>query len=319
MIGNIPFWVIPVAIMKSFVGAAAWSARGAPEALAEFQTFSEEFFPFLMRQPNDMPLHDFCDMGIKAVDIVLNGLSLKSDLMFQFGWLLKNTLSRQGNHDEAERLARSYRDWMHRWFVGAQGSLARVAAQRLAALGVQPTREAIAAAHTFGNAVYGVYNRPLRAVCVQLDVVCRAPHAETAFIETLLHEQIHAAIHHHMGDDPQRRELTWLEELAAVLTSQHAMLRAAERLDSGALLHAVVVRLKTQRARSQYGDLAEAIRRETSDSMVAWRAWQAIFALPPDKKRNYATEAVITPILHRAGWNVRLPYSYGNKFVTCFR
>jgi hypothetical protein len=39
MIGNIPFWVTPVAIMKSFVGAAAWSARGAPEALVEFQTF----------------------------------------------------------------------------------------------------------------------------------------------------------------------------------------------------------------------------------------------------------------------------------------
>lgn len=87
-------------------------------------------------------------------------------------------------------------------------------------------RPGLAAAHAFGNTVYGQYAPHLRAICLQLDVICGHLDAEVNFIETLLHEQVRAVIHQHMGDEPGRRELTWLNELAVVLTSQSAIRKA---------------------------------------------------------------------------------------------
>ena len=57
-----------------------------------------------------------------------------------------------------------------------------------------------------GNDIGGLYMPWLRAVCVQMDVVCATTHPEVKFLETLLHEELHAVTFLQLGDDPARVE-----------------------------------------------------------------------------------------------------------------
>jgi hypothetical protein len=316
--GEIPFWLTPVSIMKCFVAAADWRARGTQHDIHEFRIFSNELFPFLINQPNDMGLEAFTSVAIAEVDAIQRRHNLRSELIFDFGWTLKHRLNRTSNHDEAWRNTQRYRDWFESWVDTPLGQVARGAAARIAEWGVRPLQPGLAAVNSFGNAVCGQYNHSLRAVCVQLDVVCRTMESQLNFIETLLHEQVHAVIHQHMGDDPQRRELVWLNELAAVLTSQHAIFSAALATGDHELIGQVAAGLKTLRGEQRYGPLASAVLRDTHNALVAWRAWQAIFDLPLEQRRDYARQHVIRPILNQLGWQVTFPYRYDGYLVTVF-
>ncbi len=315
--GDVEFRLSAVTVMQCFVGAANWSARGSDAEIAEFKQFGAAFFPHLLAQPHDGDLDDVCDAAIAEVDAVIARLDLRSDLLWRFGWRLKNTLVSHRNRDEARRLALGYRDWLEGWAGGPAGELARRALAQAAAWGVAPMLPCLGAARAFGDAVYGQYSPRLRAICLQLDVICGHMDAEVQFIETLLHEQMHAAIHHHMGDEQGRRKLTWLDELAAVLTSQSALRNAARELGDAERRRVVAI-LGRLRQEQEYGDLADAVLRAARHPLVPWHAWQAIFALPPEERHDYAVTEVIRPILCQAGWDVRFPFAYGDRYVTTF-
>jgi len=156
-------------------------------------------------------------------------------------------------------------------------------------------------------------------VCVQLDVIAHSTQPELQFLETLLHEQVHAAIDAAVGTDERRHELVWLNELAAVLTSQLALRSAAADLLPPFLAARVGTHLDEMRAEQQYGDLAAAVLADSGDALIAWKAWQRIGALPAPERNQYARDRIITPILRDLGWKVRFPYAFGNKLVTVLR
>lgn len=305
-------------MMKCFVGAANWRVRGTPDELREFQIFTGELFPFLIQLPNDMGLEAFTSAAIDEINAIQRRHELRSDLIFSFSWRLKNTLNSTANHDAVWRYTQRYRDWFESWIETPLGEVARSAATQTAQWGVEPLDTGLAAVGAFGNAVYGKYVYPLRAVCIQLDVICGTTDSQLNFIETLLHEQIHAAIHARMGDDPERPELVWLNELAAVLTSQHAIFCAALATGNYDLIGRVASGLKTLCDEQQYGRLASSVKRATHDALLPWRAWQTVFDLPPEVRSHYARNRVITPILHDLGWQVTFPYHYGDYSVTVF-
>ncbi len=316
-LGSAEILCSPVTIMKSFVGAASWYVRGSPEELDEYRRFRADFFPYLMAQPDDQDLYDFCDAAIAEVDAVKQRHGLESDLLFHFGWKLKNTLVSYRNRDAVLDFADEYGEWLASWVDGPWGELACQAVAQAEAWGLTPFRPTLCAVRSFGDAIYGKYVSFLQAVCLQLDVIRNRGDAELCFIETMLHEQVHAVIHRQMGDDPERRELRWFEELTAVLTSQSAIRNAARR-HSDALRRDVVQVLARLRRQQRYGDLANAVLRDARHPLIPWMAWQAIFALPPDERRDYAVGEVIEPILQRLGWPVCFPYHYGDLVVTCF-
>src|SRR4030095_9630815 len=96
-------------------------------------------------------------------------------------------------------------------------------------------------------------------------------------LETLIHEEIHAVTFAQLGDDPARVELEWLHELGAVLTSRHAILRAAHGIADRDALRMIQDHFELTQYELFYGKFAECVLRETGDTLVAWRAWQRIF------------------------------------------
>ncbi len=317
-IGPIAFWVSPTTIMKSAIALANWQARGSQEMLQEYRQFRNDFFPFLLSQPHDQPLDEFCMVAVEAIKQTIHRYNVSDPTVLAFASTLTETLESPENHTAAIDYTRQYTDWMQQFQASPAGDIARRAAKQLVSWGVQPLYEAVAGAGSLGNQVYGQYAPAMRAICVQMKVVCQDTHADICFIETLLHEQIHAAIFHQMGDDAERRELGWLHELAALLTSQAAIRTAVQELPDPHQVTRVVRILNDLRTRQDFGDLADAVLKDTSHPLVAWLAWKQVFQLSPDQQRNYATCEIITPILHRYGWNVHFPYHYGDYFVSCF-
>lgn len=316
-IGSISLWVSPVSIMKCFVGIG-WAATGSEAELREYSIFCDEFLPFLISQDNEMPIDDFCKISIRKIDEIMENRNLESNLVTQFSQKLKNILKDQKNRENARLYAFRHTIWLTAWMNSPFGKIGNRAAQKVEKWGVQPLHEALGAAASFGNAIFGKFVPSLQAVCVQLDVIYQNECSELQFIETLLHEEIHAVIHTRMDEDETRYELAWLNELAAVLTSQFAIESAARELQDMKIIEQVERCLNYMRRRQQYGTLADAVLRDTENPLIAWRAWERIFDLPQEKKRNYARNSVITPILHELGWNVEFPYTYGNKYVTVY-
>ncbi|KYK36082.1 MAG: hypothetical protein AYK19_09695 [Theionarchaea archaeon DG-70-1] len=316
-IGSISLWVSPVSIMKCFVGIG-WVATGSEAEIREYSIFCDEFLPFLISQDNELPIDDFCKISIRKIDEIMENRHLESNLVTRFSQRLKNTLKNQKNRENACLYAFRYTIWLTAWMNSPFGKIGNQAAQQIEKWGVQPLYEALGAAASFGNAVFGKFVPSLQAVCVQLDVIYQNECSELQFIETLLHEEIHAVIHARMGEDETRYELAWLNELAAVLTSQFAIESAARELQDGKISEQVERCLNRMRSRQQYGTLADAVLRGTENHLIVWRAWERIFDLPQEKKRNYARNSVITPILHEVGWNVEFPYMYDNKYVTVY-
>lgn len=316
-IGSIPLWVSPVSIMKCFVGIG-WVARGSEAELREYRIFCDEFLPFLINQDNEMPIDDFCKISIEKIDEIIERHSFKLNLVKNFSQKLKNTLKSQKNRKNATFHARTYVAWLTTWMNSPFSQIADQAVQKIEEWGVQPLHGALGAAASFGNAVFGKYVPSLQAVCIQFDVISQNECSELQVIETLLHEEVHAVIHSRMGEDESRCELVWLNELAAVLTSQYAIKSAIEELQDTDTAEEVKKCLEYMGNRQEYGKLANAVLRDTGNPLVAWKAWEHIFELPPNQKRNYARNSIITPILHEVGWHVEFPYTYDNMYVSVF-
>jgi hypothetical protein len=126
-----------------------------------------------------------------------------------------------------------------------------------------------------------------------------------------------------MGDAGDRLELTWLNELCAVLTSQYALQVAGEQVLAPFAYNRLGQAIRLIRSKQEYGDLADAVLKETGDPLLGLKAWKRIFELKDPKKRNYAKNDIITPILRNLGWQVTFPfyYYYGakyKKYVTVF-
>jgi hypothetical protein len=317
-LGPLHLTVTPVAAMKCFVGMQTWVARGTPEALDEYRRFGEHFFPYLMARPDEEPIDAFCTAASAEIRRLERRYGFSLGTSVQFMYLLRNTLEHRENQEHMLWYALTYADWLERFAESPYARLGAHAAQVCVERGLEPFRPAFGAAASFGRRLVGKYVPALCAVAVQLDSVCASQYPELNCLETLLHEQVHAAIHAARGDDERRRELRWLEELAAVLSSQAALLEAAAAMGDPALLHEVEQFVAWSRTTYDYGDLALACLRDTNDPWLPWRAWQAIFALPPAVQRDYATCKVITPLLNQLGWMIRFPYHYGKRYVSCF-
>lgn len=317
-LGPLSITVTPVAAMKCFVGLQQWVARGSPADLAEYHLFRTSFFPYLLGRPDDEPIDWFCACAASEIRRLGRRYGLARQPVVQFMQLLYNTLESRSNQEAALWYGLTYEDWLQHVGESPYAQLGTRAAQICVARGIAPFRLALGAAASFGPGLAGSYVPPLRAIAIQLDAICATPHPTLNFLETLLHEQVHAAIHAALGDDAERRELAWLNELAAVLSSQAALLEAAAELGAPGLRREAEELVAWSRAHYAYGDLALACLRETGDPWLPWQAWQQIFSLPLAEQRNYATCGVITPLLQRLGWRLRFPYHYGDRYVTCF-
>lgn len=317
-IGPLSVTVTPVAAMKCFVGLQQWVARGSPDALREYRIFKDSFFPYLMARPDDEPVDWFCACAVGEIRRLERRYGLSLQTVVQFMYRLRNTLEYKENQETALWYALTYADWLERFAASPYARLGELATRRYIDRGIQPFLPAFGAAASFGPGLAGKYTYTLRAIAVQLDAICASEHPELNFLETLFHEQVHAAIHAAMGDDEERRELTWLNELAAVLSSQTALLEAAAELGDPAILHETETYVAWSCATYAYGDLAAACLRDAGDPWLPWKAWKQIFALPPARRLDYAMCGVITPILRGLGWQISFPYEYGDRYVTCF-
>jgi len=315
-IGNIGFHVSPVSIMQCWVGTG-WRATGSAKQIEEFDTFSREFFPFLIEQDCGMRIHAFCADAVVKMDEIIDRRELQTEFVLRFVQRLKGRL-RTGNQERVAQLSVEYSERLQHWLDSAVGRCAGEAAAQIEEWGLQLPDRGLAAIGAFGSAVFGQYVHGLKAVCVQLDVIALSASPAAQFLETLFHEGIHAAIDRAMGADDTRSELTWLNELCAVLTSQEALRVAAAKFLRAAEKDNLNTALRHIRSTQKYGELAEAVARDTGNPLVALEAWKRVFALPATERHDYARERVIQPILHEAGWNVEFPYRYGNKSVTVF-
>lgn len=312
-IGNIKFSISPVSIMKCWVGIG-WYARSSEKAIEEYRIFTDNFFNFLFAQNNEMEIYKFSRDSINTIDEIAKHHGLETDFIKQFIQKLKGRLNY--NIQECINLSEKYSRLVASWINSSFGKCGSLSVKNLEDWGIVSPYTGLGAIGTFGNAIYGKYVPSLKAVCVQLDVIANCKIPELQFLETFLHEHIHAIIHQKMGDDNGRSELTWLDELCAVLTSQYALIKAGEQLLSN--IDDMKRSLDFIRNNQEYGELAEAVMHDTNNPLIAWRAWEQIFNLPEIQKKHYAKDRVITPILQQLGWNINFPYHYGKKYVTVF-
>jgi hypothetical protein len=315
-ISGINFSISPVSILQCWIGIG-WNARGTEKDIKEFRVFSEYFFPFLLSQDTETKIQDFCTASNNKIDEILRDQELRTEFISRFAARLKGRLNNSNQHRSIQ-FAQEYAESLRSWLFSPMCNLGQTAAQLLWDWGLPPPYKGLGAVGSFGNAVFGKYVPDLKAVCVQLDVIAQSNSPKIQFLETLFHEEIHAAIHCMMGDDDDRPELTWLNELCAVLTSQYALKVAAKQiLDKGAF-DDLVKSLDIIRAKQKYGELAQTVEQETGDPLIALKAWKRIFELTDSEKLKYASDSVITPILHDLGWLVKFPYEYKDKYVTVF-
>jgi len=259
-IGDIAFYVSPVSIMQCWVGIG-WQARGSAAEIREFRTFTRQFFPFLIEEECEQPIGQFCTNAVDKMDQIIAKEQLKTDLLTRFARRIRGRLN-SDNQRRATHYSEKYGQKVQQWLDSPIGRCSPRAVSLLAEWDLEPPYRGLAAIGAFGNAVFGQYVSNLRAVCVQLDVIAQSDNPELEFFETLLHEQIHAAIHKKMGDDDERPELTWLNELCAVLTSQFALKVAAKENLDQATFKRYMKSLELIRAKQKYGELAVAVRKE---------------------------------------------------------
>ena len=315
-IGSIHFSISPVSIMQCWIGIG-WYASGSAQEIKEFQLFRDAFFPFLFSQDADMNITEFCNASQQRIDEILREQALQTDFILRFAKRLKDRMI-PDNQKQVIQLAEKYGALLCNWLSSPFGACGERAAQLLCDWGLAPPYRGLGAVGSFGDAIFGKYVPDLKAVCVQLDVVAQSDHPEIKFLETLLHEEVHAAIHCAMGDDGDPLQLTWLNELCAVLTSQHALRIAGQEVLDRHDVQRLEKALCSNRKKQEYGQLADVVVQKTGDPLIALKAWKKVFELPGQEKRNYAKNGVITPILRDLGWQVNFPFKYENKYVTVF-
>lgn len=314
-IDQISVHVSPASLLKCAIGLQLWYSRDAALQRPELAVFFEQFSRYVMQQPNDLPLPDL-SAAVAAQLVKLRGHGpLPATERFSHG--VRKILRSPEHRAAAERCAGDFADWLGRF---GQSPYHQLAARALAVLGQAGITLAGAGGFRDAYAVLAPADRPstgqyvpwLGAIAVELDSILASAHPELEFVETLLHEQIHAVIHSHMDDQGEHyRQLPWFNELSAIALSQYALARASASM-RGQLGHdEVPAALRESRANQPWGALAAAVLREVGDPLMLWRAWQAIFARGSYVRRNYAHRDVLPAILEQAGWPARFPYRYG--------
>lgn len=314
-IGALPFIISPAGVAKCFVALSAWQLHGHLRDREQFNAFCSALMPRVIAYGDGQRLVLFCSRVNGEMGRILVRHNMTLPPVRAFHRMLRRLLQSEAYQQRVIAQAEEYERWLAAFLASPYGPLAARAVAYLAAWDVLPARPTYGAVGSFGAQVAGKYVPWLDACAVQMDVACAGPHPELRFIETLLHEQVHAVVAYRMGRDDCRRELEWLHELGAILTSQHALGRAAAELGSSALRAEVRAYLALSRRTTAYGDLAEAVLRETQTPEVGWAIWSRIIALRRITKQDYACRRVLAPLLIASGWEVRLPYRYAGGIV----
>lgn len=314
-IGTLPFAISPTIVAKCFLALSAWQTQGQLPEQEEFQAFCSALMPRIMARDDDQDLARFCQRALDDIDTVQRRHALTLPPVREFRRHMRRLLQSDTYRRQIVRQADAYERWLSRLLASPYAMLAARAAAYYAEWEVLPVQPTYGAVDSFGSLVEGKYVPWLAASAVQMDVACQAPHPELRFLETLLHEQVHAVVAHRMGPDDSRRELEWLHELGAILTSQHALARAAADMGDAGLRAEVRQYLGASRDTTCYGDLATAVLRAARAPEVGWTIWTKIIALRRIPRQDYACRRVLEPLLRASGWDVALPYTYAGGAV----
>lgn len=314
-IGTIPFTISPTVVVKCFVALSAWQAQGNLHSREEFNAFCGVLMPRIIARRDEEDLTRFCQRVVSEMHVLQRRYDMTLPAVRAFRQQMGRHLRSAAYREQVIAQAERYERWVSVLLASPYGALAMRAVAYLAAWDVLPVRPTYGAVESFGSLVAGKYVPWLDACAVQMDVACQEPHPERNFLETLLHEQIHAVVAYRLGRDDRRRELEWLHELGAILTSQHALARAAADLGDAALRAKIRAYLPLSRRTTKYGDLADAVLHNTRAPEVGWTIWTKIIALRRVPKQDYACRHVLTPLLHASGWRTDLPYPYAGGTV----
>lgn len=322
-IGPLTICVAPAAIMKCAIGLNAWQFRRAYRGQPAVEAFCAHVCEYIMRRPDEIGL-ELLQADVSAqIARLQRAYTPRPPGVDEFSRLVRTILRSDAQRSAIVRSAERFTAWFEQFCASPYLRLAQRALERLALAGITLTRDgrfrnAYAALTPPRQLSTGQYVPWLAAVAVQMDTICDGPAPAIEFIETLLHEQIHAIIHERMRDNGEHyHRLPWFNELSAIALSQYAVAAAAADLRPALGFHELRGALRTSRAQQRWGDLAGVVMLETGDPLVFWRAWQAIFARGSHTRRNYAHRAVLPPILQAAGWAVSFPYHYGDQSVDC--
>lgn len=315
-IDQLSIHVSPASLLKCAIGLQLWYTRDVALQRPELAAFFEQVSRYVMQQPDDLPLPDLsAAVGAQLGKLRASHGSLP--IADQFSQGVREILRSPQHRAAAERCAEEFAEWLGRF---GQSRYHQLAARALGVLrqtgitlaGAGGFRDAYAVLAPANRASTGQYVPWLSAIAVELDAIRASARPELEFVETLLHEQIHAVIHSHMADAGEHYgRLPWFNELSAIGLSQYALARAAASMRGQLDPDEVPAALRESRANQPWGGLAAAALREVGDPLVLWRAWQAIFARGSYARRNYAHREVLPAVLAQAGWPVRFPYRFG--------
>lgn len=317
-IGTIPFVISPAVVVKCFVALSAWQAHGQLRDREEFDAFCSGLMPLVVAYRDDQDVAQVCRRVLRDINLTLHRYDMTLPAVQAFRQRMRQLLRSEIYQQRMRAQAAAYERWLTQLLSSPYALLAARAGAHLAAWNVLPVQPTYGAVESFGALVAGKYVPWLAACAVQMDVACQAPHPELRFLETLLHEQVHAVVAAQMGRDDRRRELEWLHELGAILTSQHALARAAADLGAPSLRDEVRSYLAMSRRTTRYGDLADAVLRETGAPEVGWTIWAKIIGLRRVPKQDYACRHVLEPLVQASGWSVTLPYTYPGGRVDAY-
>lgn len=320
-IDQIKIYSSPATLMKCAIGLQAWSAQLPGSGQAELSAFCEQLCRYVMQRPDEIGLAELSADVVVQLGKLRRSLNSQQRAIERFSQALRDTLRSPDFRATAERSAAACEAWLAEFSRSPYHELAARALHHMQRAGIvlaepRPFRDALIALTPPDRPSTGQYVPWLAAVALQIDAITGSPYPEVEFIETLLHEQVHAIIHQRMGDHGEHyRQLPWFNELTAIALSQYALVRAARDLGGGAPLSVMPTALRASRARQAWGDLASHAMRDMGDPLVLWRAWRAIFAHGSQGRRTYAQRERLQSTLGAAGWQVTFPYCYGEQSV----
>ncbi len=322
-IGTLTVRISPAATMKCLVGLNAWHTYSEFREREDVAGFCARLCQYVMARPDDASLPELAALVSEQIARLQRGRDLREPAIDALGQKVRALLRDQQRRAHATRYAEQAAAWFERFAAQPYLDLALCALGHLERVGARlpgprPFCDAYVALRPPELNSTGQYVPWLSAVAVQMDAIIGGRFAEIEFIETLLHEQVHAVIHARMRDQGEHyARLPWFNELTAILLSQYAIARAYADLRYEPAFRAVPAALRAARAQQEWGDLAAAVLRATGDPLVTWRAWQAIFARGAYIRRNYAHRDILPPIVGRAGWRAAFPFAYGARAVDC--
>lgn len=322
-IGTLTVRISPAATMKCLVGLNAWHTYSEFREHEDVASFCAQLCGYVMDRPDDAGLAELAAAVAEQIAKLQRARETRMPAIDTLGQRVRALLRDRARREAATRYAALATDWFERFMAAPYQELALRALGHLERVGARlegprPFRDAYAAIRPPELSITGQYVPWLSAVAVQMDAIMGGRFAELEFIETLLHEQVHAIIHERMRDHGEHYlRLPWFNELTAILLSQYALGRAFADMRGQPALEVVPAALRLARLEQQWGDLATAVLIDTQNPLVTWRAWQEIFRRGSYRRRNYAHRDVLPEIVRRAGWAAEFPYRYGAQSVDC--